>query len=255
MSNGTDNDRTPRHTGVMSTVLTCLPSITFLNGQRGPGGRRHGRVKRIVVSSSCAVIVVALVTCTGCARTAVTTGQMRPGSRGPTSAAVYDDSARTIPAGRELDLRLLQALSSNTATLNHAFEAATVSDLRNGPRVIVPAGSLVHGIVRDVGKADDAGSSGRLTLAFAALVANGHSVVIDGTAARLFEAPDLRNQRDSIAVGPSLAGGMVAGLKDELTTNIVSGDGSIVAAKPGADAALAVGTIVRIRLNAAVEIR
>jgi hypothetical protein len=168
---------------------------------------------------------------------------------------VYDDSARTIPAGRELDLRLLQALSSNTAMVNHAFEAATVSDLRNGPRVIVPAGSLVHGVVLDVEKAADTGRTGRLTLAFAALVANGHSVVIDGTAARLFEAADLRDQRDSIAVGPSLAGGMVAALKDDLTTNIISGDGSIVAAEPGADAALAVGTIVRIRLNAVVEIR
>jgi hypothetical protein len=168
---------------------------------------------------------------------------------------VYDDSARTIPAGRELDLRLLQPLNSNTAMVNHTFEAATVSDLRNGPRVIVPAGSPVHGVVRDVEKADDAGSTGRLTLAFAALVANGHSVVIDGTAARLFEAAELRDQRDNVTVGPSLVGGKSTALKDDSTTNIVSGDGSIVAAEPGADAALAVGTIVRIRLNAAVEIR
>jgi len=200
-------------------------------------------------------MVAALVTCTGCARTAVTAGPMRTGARVPASAGVYDDSARTIPAGRELDLRLLQAVSSNTAMLNHAFEAATVSDLRNGPRVIVPAGSLVHGVVRDVEKADDAGRTGRLMLAFAALVANGHSVVIDGTAARLFEAADLGDQRDSSTVGSSLAGGMVASLTDDLTTTIVSGDGSIVAAQPGADAALAVGTIVRIRLNAAVDIR
>lgn len=243
----------------MSTVPVRVPrvprAITLASAPRRPGGRRPGWAKRTVVPSSCAVMVVALVTCTGCARTAVTTGPMRTGSRVPASAVVYDDSARTIPAGRELDLRLLQPLNSNTAMVNHTFEAATVSDLRNGPRVIVPAGSPVHGVVRDVEKADDAGSTGRLTLAFAALVANGHSVVIDGTAARLFEAAELRDQRDNFTVGPSLVGGKSTALKDDSTTNIVSGDGSIVAAEPGADAALAVGTIVRIRLNAAVEIR
>jgi hypothetical protein len=201
------------------------------------------------------ILAVALVACSSCARTAVTTGAIRTGSSAPASAKIYDDSYRTISAGRELDLRLLGALSSETATVNHAFDATTASDLRNGSRVILPAGSIVHGVVRGVEKADESEGIGRLVLSFGELVANGHATAIDATAGRLFERGGLGDERDSTALEPALIGGILAGLTDELTTSIIAPDGSIVAVQPGADAALAAGTIVRIRMNTAVIIR
>lgn len=203
------------------------------------------------------ILAAALVACTSCARTAATAGagRVRGGPPAPASAAVYDDSQRRIRAGRELDLRLIGALSSKTAIENHPFHATTASDLRNGPRVIVPAGSIVHGVVRTVDRADGSERTGRLLLWFTELVANGHAIAIDGVAAQLFERGGFPDERDSNVVEPALSGGILAGLNGDLTTSVIAADGSIVAAQPGADAALAAGTIVRIRMNAAVEIR
>ena len=94
-----------------------------------------------------------------------------------------------------------------------------------------------------------------MLLSFATLVANGHSAAIDGTASRLFGPSVAPDERDGRPVQPALVGGLLEALRDELTTSIVAPDGSIVSVLSGADVALQAGTIVRIRLNAAVAIQ
>ena len=56
-------------------------------------------------------LALAFVACTSCARTIVTAGANRAGLPPPASAAIYDDSQRTIAAGRELDVRLVHTLN------------------------------------------------------------------------------------------------------------------------------------------------
>ena len=62
-----------------------------------------------------------------------------------------------------MDVRLQQELSSETAMVEDRFEATTVVDLYdNNERLIVPAGSLMRGVVSDVDQAsrtDRRGSS------------------------------------------------------------------------------------------------
>ena len=203
------------------------------------------------------MLLIALAACTSCTRTAVTVGSGHgpAGSSPPPRAAVYDDTQRIIPAGQELDVRLQGTLSSETIRVRQRFQTTTASDLRNGARVIVPAGSIVHGVVRGADKGHGLQRPGRLELSFVELVANGHSVAIDGIAILLFEDGGVRDERDSAANPPALTGGTLAALDRNVTTSLIAADGAIIAPQAGIDAVLAANTIIRIRLNTPVSIR
>ena len=93
-----------------------------------------------------------------------TTTQTRSGSSttvpsGPVvseSGPVVVNESRpgVVPAGQELDVRLQSSLRlPETATVEQRFEAATVVDLRQGGRVLIPAVSIVRGVVSGVEKA------------------------------------------------------------------------------------------------------
>ena len=69
-----------------------------------------------------------------------------------------------IPVGQELDVRLQTTLDSETAQVEDRFEATTVVDLLQGDRVLVPAGSIVRGLVRAVDRASRTDRTGELTL-------------------------------------------------------------------------------------------
>ena len=49
-----------------------------------------------------------------------------------------------------VDVRLEQALSSDTARVEDRFEATTAVDLRENNRVVIPAGSRVRGVITGV---------------------------------------------------------------------------------------------------------
>ena len=79
-----------------------------------------------------------------------------------TSDPVYDERPRTtttrqsqgtIPVGQEIDVRIQTELASDTAQVEDRFEATTVVDLYQGDRVIVPAGSVMRGLVTSVNRA------------------------------------------------------------------------------------------------------
>ena len=76
-------------------------------------------------------------------------------------------SNRQVPAGTELDVRLQTTLNSGTAQPEQRFEATTAVDLKgdNGV-VLIPAGSLVRGVISDVKSAGRVERKASMTLAF-----------------------------------------------------------------------------------------
>ena len=95
--------------------------------------------------------------------TVQTTPTGRPQSTEPSGPTEVNSSDRgVIPAGQEMDVRLQQSLSSETAKVEQRFDATTAVDLMQNGRVLVPAGAVVHGVVSDVNPA------GRLGIAPAA---------------------------------------------------------------------------------------
>jgi hypothetical protein len=175
----------------------------------------------------------------------------------PTEPAQVSGSRRNeIPVGQELDVRLQEPLSSKSATVEQRFQATTAVDLMQGDRVLVPAGSLVRGIVRAVDDADRVDRAGRLTLGFDQLVVEGREYPIRGLATQVFESKGIRDEAATVGTAGgvgAIVGGIIGGLKGALIGAIV-GSGGVIAATEGKDVELPAGAIVRVRLDSAVQI-
>jgi hypothetical protein len=79
---------------------------------------------------------------------------------------IRSQNPNEIAVGTEFDVRLQNALSSRTSQVEDRFEATTMVDLRDeGGRVMVPAGSLMRGIVSAVKGATRTDRKGSLAVA------------------------------------------------------------------------------------------
>ncbi len=182
-----------------------------------------------------------------------TTGRVEP--QQPTQ--VEGSRRGVVPVSQTLDVRLQTPLSSATATTEQRFEATTAVDLMQGDAVLIPAGSVVRGVVSSVEKAGRVDRSGRLTLAFDQIVVNGREYPIRAMATEVYESGGIRDEAKTVgtagAVG-AIVGGIIGGLKGALIGAAV-GSGGVIAATEGKDIELPPGTIVRIRMDQALQLR
>lgn len=170
---------------------------------------------------------------------------------------VNNDRPGTIPAGQEMDVRLQSSLSSESATVEQRFEATTAVDIVQSGRELVPAGSIVRGVVSGVKKAGRIDRSGSLTLSFDQLVANGREVAIRGTATQVFESGGIREEKGTAGIGAgagAIIGGVLGGLKGAILGAVI-GAGGAIAATDGKDITLPAGAIIRVRLDTPVTVR
>ncbi len=176
----------------------------------------------------------------------------------PTEPAQVSGTRRgELPVGQELDVRLQEPLSSKTATVEQRFEATTAVDLMQDGRVLVPAGSMVRGVVRAVDDAGRVDRTGRLTLGFDQMVVNGREYPIRGMATQVFESKGIREEAATVGTAGgvgAIVGGIIGGLRGALIGAIV-GSGGVIAATEGKDVELPAGAIIRIRLDSPVQIR
>jgi hypothetical protein len=169
---------------------------------------------------------------------------------------VLDSAPGVIPVGQQIDVRLQQPLSSATATVEERFETTTVVDLMQGDNVLVPAGSVVRGMVSSVQPAGKIDRSGRLTLAFDQLRINGRTYSIRAMPTQAFESRGVLDEGRTVGAGGALGaivGGIIGGLEGALIGAAV-GAGGVIAATEGADVTLPAGTIVRIRMDQPAEV-
>jgi len=169
-----------------------------------------------------------------------------------TRATVGDE----LPVGTEFDVRLQRSLSSGTARVEDAVEATTAADLRRGDRVLVPAGSVLRGIVSSVDKATRVDRKGSLTLAFNRLTVNGRSYEVRATVEQALESEGIRGEAGKLGVGAGVGGilgGLIGGFKGALAGILIGGGGTL-AATEGKDVELPAGTILRVRLDSALDL-
>jgi hypothetical protein len=159
--------------------------------------------------------------------------------------------AGVVPGGTELDVRLGQALSSDTAQVEDRFEGTTTVDLRQNGRVLIPAGSRVRGVVTGVKDAGRVERKGELQLSFDQIVINGRSYPMRATVTEALEAGGYREDAGKIGAGAAVGailGGILGGVKGAIT-GILIGGGGVVAATEGDDVELPAGTVLRVRLD------
>ena len=169
----------------------------------------------------------------------------------PTSAADAE-----VPVGTELDVRLQTTLNSGTSQVEQRFEATTVEALRMGGDVLIPAGSLVRGVVSDVKSAGRLERKGSLTLSFDQITIRGRNYAIRGTIAP-FEGEGVKGDAAKIGTGAgvgAIIGGILGGFKGALA-GILIGGGGVVAATEGQEVNLPSGTVLRMRLDTPIDIK
>jgi hypothetical protein len=161
-----------------------------------------------------------------------------------------------IPVGQELDVRLQTGLGSDTSSVEQRFEATTVVDLMQNGRVLVPAGSIVRGVVSDVKRPGRIDRVGSLTLSFDQLSVRGRDYPIRGMATKVFESGGIREEGATAGVGAAaggVIGGIIGGVQGAVLGAVI-GAGGAIAATEGKDIHLPAGSMIRIRLDSPVYV-
>jgi hypothetical protein len=166
---------------------------------------------------------------------------------------VRSQNPNEIPVGTEFDVRLQNPLSSRSAQVEDRFEATTMVDLRDERgRVMVPAGSLMRGVVSSVHPATRVERKGSLTVAFDRATINGRSYPIRATVSQALESEGIAGEREKIGIGAgagAILGAILGGAKGALAGILIGGGGTI-AATEGNDVELPSGTVLRVRMDA-----
>ncbi len=163
-----------------------------------------------------------------------------------------------IPVGTEFDVRLQNSLSSATAQVEDRFEATTMVDLRDERgRVLIPAGSTMRGVVSSVTKTTRTERTGKLTVAFDRVTIDGRSFPMRGTVTQALESEGIRGEKERIGIGAgagAILGAILGGVKGAVAGILIGGGGTI-AATEGKDVEIPAGTVLRVRLDAPLNLR
>jgi hypothetical protein len=173
------------------------------------------------------------------------------GDRSAHSETAARQPASEIPVGTELDVRLLDPLSSGRNQVEDRFRASTVVDLQTGERVLIPAGSEMRGVISAVEKAGRIDRKGSLQLAFDQITINGKDYPLHGTVTQALEGEGIKGEIGKLGTAAAIGGiigGIIGGGKGAVA-GVLIGGGGIAAATPGTDAELKAGTILRVRLD------
>ena len=208
-----------------------------------------------------AAAAIATVACGATARDPINTPSTTTQSPSTTVPAgpteVNTSEFGVVPAGQELDIRLQTTLSSETAQLEQRFEATTLADVTQNGQVLIPAGSVVRGVVTAVERPGRVERVGRLTLSFDQMTVRGRAYPIRGMATQVFESGGIREEVGTAGAGAGVGGvigGLIGGVRGALLGAVI-GAGGAIAATEGKDVTLPAGSIIRIRMDSPVRLR
>jgi hypothetical protein len=185
--------------------------------------------------------------------TAIGSGRTQANTRGTTTGTA---SAYAIPAGTELDVRLQNSLNSGTAQVEDRFEATTLVDLTVNGRVVIPAGSLMRGVVTAVEPGTRTNRTAKMTVSFDQVTVNGRAYPMRGTVTEAIEGSGIKGEATRAGAGAgvgAIIGGILGGVKGAVLGAVIGGGGTI-AATEGKEVELPQGTVLRVRVDAPLDI-
>jgi hypothetical protein len=156
-----------------------------------------------------------------------------------------------IPVGTEIDVRLQSALNSGTNQVEDRFEATTLVDVGVSSRVVIPAGSVMRGVITQVEAATRTNRTARMTVSFDQVTVNGQAYAIRGTVSQAIEGEGIRGETARIGTGAgvgAIIGGILGGFKGAMAGILIGGGGTI-AATEGKEVQLPQGSVLRVRLD------
>jgi hypothetical protein len=166
-------------------------------------------------------------------------------------------SNNEVPAGTELDVRLQNSLNSGTAQVEDRFEATTLVDLNVNGRVLIPAGSVMRGVVTAVEPGTRTNRTSKMTVSFDQVTVNGRSYPMRGTVTQALQGEGIRGELPRAGAGAAvggLLGAVLGGAKGALLGVLIGGGGTI-AATEGKEVEIPQGTVLRVRVDAPLQIQ
>jgi len=159
--------------------------------------------------------------------------------------------ANEIPAGTELDVRLQNSLNSGTAQVEDRFEGTTLVDLNVNGRVVIPAGSVMRGVVTAVEPGTRTNRTAKMTVSFDQVTVNGRAYPMRGTVTEALKGEGIRGEATRAGAGAAVGGiiGAVLGGAKGALLGVLIGGGGTIAATEGKDVDLPTGTVLRVRLD------
>jgi TolA-binding protein len=181
----------------------------------------------------------------------VTTARSTPPATATAKAGQTTRGGQEIPVGTQMDVRLLTTLNSGQAQVEDRFEASTLVDLTLDGRTVVPAGSLMRGVVSSVEPATRTNRTARMTVSFDQLTVNGRDYPIKATVTEAIQGEGIKGEAGRVGVGAgvgAIIGGILGGFKGALAGILIGGGGTI-AATEGKEVELPQGTVLRVRFD------
>ena len=143
------------------------------------------------------------------------------------------------------------------AQVEDRFEGTTLVDLNIAGRTVIPAGSVMRGVVTAVEPATRTNRTGKMTVSFDQVTSNGRAYPIRGTVTQAIEGEGIKGETGRIATGAgvgAILGGILGGFKGALAGILIGGGGTI-AATEGKEVELPQGSVLRVRLDSPVQIQ
>jgi hypothetical protein len=176
---------------------------------------------------------------------------------GARAAAPTTAGGVEVPSGTEMDVRLTNALNSGTVQVEDRFEGTTLVDVNINGRIVIPAGSVMRGVVSSVEPATRTNRTAKMTVSFDQVTVNGRVYPIRGTVTQAIQGEGIKGETGRIATGAgagAILGGILGGVKGAVLGAVIGG-GGITAATEGKEIDLPQGTVLRVRLDSPVSIQ
>jgi hypothetical protein len=129
--------------------------------------------------------------------------------------------------------------------------------LREGDRVVIPAGSVMRGVVSSVNKAGRIERKGSMTVVFDQVTIKGRAYPMRATVTQAIESEGVRGEAGKIGAGAgvgAIIGGILGGFKGAMAGILIGGGGTI-AATEGKDVELPAGSVLRVRMDSGLSLR
>ena len=170
-----------------------------------------------------------------------------------------DDGKVSLSIGSQLSARLMDSLSTRYTEAGDAFTAITgVAVTRNG-HVVIPAGSVLYGVVEQVDRLDGRlDRRAKLVLAFERIEVDGHEYPLTATVVGASEKMEsgLSDEKTKMGVGAGVGavlGAVLGGKKGAVAGIILGGSGAVLATE-GKNVELDRGTMLTLRLDRALDL-
>ena len=172
----------------------------------------------------------------------------------------------TLPAGTRFDMAAGDTITSRTAKVGDPFSAQVVDDVRNAAgRIVIPAGSQVHGTISDVKPAPNPRTPGTLTLAVSSITIRGTNYPLEASIDSLETVHKGRGitTGDAAKVGAGVVVGAVLGRviggnkKGTIIGGVVGGaaGAGVAATSKDSDIVLPAGAHIIVTVTKALTVR